>query len=512
MSDQPDKPEDGDSAANESATPEPDLLKADEVHLSDPDVSADAVEPTLSTSAEEVQLSEPSLEAAEISDDAAKAASLEEAAAEAELVAQEAEEVGTLVAGPRPTEDPADAAAPAGTAPAGGAAGDGTGKSGATGGSDATGGSGATDGSDATDETVDSESAPDSASEEAGASDAAVHEPDESEETDGSAGEDASAGLASFAVSSDDPGWTGTAQEQSRWDALFEAGQAGTTAETEDQRTAAQAAPEATEVPEAPRATDASDQAEATGSAEAVEATAVPEATEPAGGSAAPEAPWAQPFPSPQPHAPASPVPPIGGPYGLPPAAPDEPAPTRIRARSVGRSSRGSNRKKLIILGVIGLAVIALLIFAITAIVGALRSDDADAGSSPSTTPGADGIIAEGVSPLELGAGACILGFDSTDLSADVTTVTCTTPHNAQLLATTSLPEEAEFPGETALNASGDDLCNAVTIDENAAAEYTSLTLTQVTPTSGTWAEGDRRIDCFVVSDEDNITDTLLTE
>lgn len=458
MSDQPDKPEDGDSAANESATEEPDLLKADEVRLSDPDVSADAVEPTLSTSAEEVQLSEPSLEAAEISDDAAKAASLEEAAAEAKLVAQEAEEVGTLVAGPRPAEDPAEAAAPSGTAPAGGAAGDAT---------------------------------------------------DETDATAGSAGEDASAGLASFAVSSDEPGWTGTSQEQSRWDALFEAGQAGTTAGAGDQATASQDAPEATEAPEAPGATD---HAEVTGAAEAVEADAVPEATDPAEGPVAPETPWAQPVPTHQPHAPGSPVPPIGGPYGLPPAGPDEPAPTRIRARSVGRSSRGSNRKKLIILGVIGLAVIALLIFAITAIVGALRSDDADAGSSPSTTPGADGIIAEGISPLELEAGACILGFDPADLSADVTTVTCTTPHNAQLLATTSLPEDAEFPGEAALNASGDDLCNAVAIDENASAEYSTLTLTQVTPTSGTWAEGDRRIDCFVVSDEDNITDTLLTE
>jgi hypothetical protein len=160
----------------------------------------------------------------------------------------------------------------------------------------------------------------------------------------------------------------------------------------------------------------------------------------------------------------------------------------------------------LIILAVAGLVVAGLLIFAITSIVNALRSDDSDAGSSPNTTPGADGIIAENISPLELQAGACILGFDSANVSADVTTVTCTTPHNAQLLATTSLPEDAEFPGEATLSASGDELCNAVPIDENAAGEYPNLTLTQVTPTSGTWADGDRRIDCFVVSDEGSVT------
>lgn len=167
----------------------------------------------------------------------------------------------------------------------------------------------------------------------------------------------------------------------------------------------------------------------------------------------------------------------------------------------------------LIVLGIVGLLVIALLIFAITGIVNALASGDSAAGSTPNTTPGADGIIAENISPLELGAGACILGFDSVNVSADVTTVSCTTPHNAQLLATTSFPEDADFPGEAALTASGDDLCNSVPIDENAAAGYPELTLTQVTPTSGTWADGDRRIDCFVVSGEGNvITDTLLAE
>lgn len=124
MSDQPDKPEDGDSAPAEAAIPEPELLSADDVRLSDLEVSPDAVEPTLNATAEDLRLSEPSLEGAEISDDAAEAASLEEAAAEAESVAREAENVGTLVAGPRPAHDPAEVAAPSGTAPAGGTAGD----------------------------------------------------------------------------------------------------------------------------------------------------------------------------------------------------------------------------------------------------------------------------------------------------------------------------------------------------------------------------------------------------
>ncbi|GAB3549920.1 hypothetical protein GCM10027404_16230 [Arthrobacter tumbae] len=480
MSDQPDKPEDGNSAAADASVPEPELVKADDVHLADPDVSADAVEPTLNTSAEDVRLNEPSLGAAEISEDAATAASLDDAAAEAALVAKEAEDVGTLVAGPRPAEDPTGAAMPSGTAPAGGAAGDST----------------------------------------AGA-------------------EGDAAGLTSFEASGTEPTWIGQGKDEARWDALFDAGQtdasagpggtaahgSAATAGVPDPTGADQGANLPAGIPAPPAAAPGdtqhahgahhpgdqhSDHREK-GSAE----TEAPEASSSSADSAeteAPEAPWAQPFAAGHPQAPANPVPPVGGPYGLPPAGANDAAPTRIRARSAGRS-RGGNRKKLILLGVAGLVVLILLIVAITSIVNALRPDNSDTGSSPSTTAGADGIIAESISPLELGAGDCILGFDSLDVSADVTTVTCTTPHNAQLLATTGFPEDAEFPGEAALNASGDDLCNSVAVNENAAAEYAGLTLTQVTPTSGTWADGDRRVDCFVVSDEGNvIMDTLLAE
>lgn len=469
MSDRPDQPEDGDSTSGEAAVPEPGLLRADEVHLSDPDVSADSVEPVLGTSAEEVRLSEPSLGTAEISEEAAEAAALDEVAAEAESVAQEAENVGTLVAGPRAAEDPAEAAEPSGTAPAGGKAGD-VAEAGDVADADdltGTGGEKARDGE------------PEAAGEKA-----RDGEPEAGEEdADGPAGQvdtsgtDAGpSGLPSFAASGEDPAWTGRHQDQSRWDNLFEAGQA---------------------------------------TADAGEAGAYGNPAAPSGGSpVAPDAPWAQPFAGPQPQAPGSPVAPVGGPYGLPPAGSGDAGPTRVRARSRSAGSvRGSSRKKLVVLAAIGLVVAGLLLFAVISIVNALQADDPGAGSSPSTTAGADGILAEDISPLQLETGACIRSFDSANVSADVTTVTCTTPHNAQLLATTSLPEDAEFPGEVALNARGEDLCNSVAIDENAAANYGGLTLTQVTPTSGTWEEGDRRIDCFVVSDEGNIiTDTLLAE
>lgn len=551
MSDQPDKPEDGDSASGEPPVPQPKLLKAEEVHLADPDVSDDAVEPTLSTSAEEVQLTEPALGAAEISDDAAAAASLNEAAAEAESVAQEAENVGTLISGPRPAHDPAEAAAPAGTAPAGGAAGDAAGdtepdprelgepspesesplpesespppesespssESESEGGAD-TGTPEDSSHAPTSDQNTDepsteasSEHAPHDA---AGNSEATV-DPDAMDRSIDDVAETpeedaANSGLTSYAAAGDAPTWVGQNGDQERWDALFESEDlpaAATPASADAPRVDSPSEHEGDAGPEAPQAARAPEP-------ETQDYPRSPAAPDAPWTSAAPDAPWAAPGPPPYEQSSSLTASPVGGPYGLPPAGPDDAAPTRVRARAVRSASRGPNRKMLIILGVVALAVVALLIVAITAIVGALRSDDPGAEASSSTTPGADGIIAEGISPLDLESGDCVLDFNSTDVSADVTTVSCTTPHNAQLLATTSLPEGAEFPGEAALNASGDELCNSVPIDENAATDYPSLTLTQVTPTTGTWADGDRRIDCFVVSDEGRvITDSLLAD
>lgn len=517
MSDQPDKPEDGDAAPGEPSTSEP-LLSADDVHLPEPDVSPEAVEPELSTPADQLRLDEPTLGAAEISENSAQATSLDEVAAEARSVAREAEEAGTLATGARTGDDPAEAAAPAGTAPAGGTAGDVAEQQ------DEADLPGPVEAADETEvagpvgrvDSHDSVEAPDPA----GAPEAPAPK-----ENDGGQS-DTPPGLASLAASGSEPAWTGQEQDQSRWDALFDAGRhsAATGLPVAAESTREPAADpadlpaglpaEPAAAPESAAPESAAKGAEASAAARKATETAdaAPE-TPPAAPDAAPETPWAQPFPVQGPQTPGSPVPPVGGPYGLPPAGTEQASPTRIRARAADRSVSGSNRKKLLILGAAGLLLLALLIFAIVSIVNALRGDDTGRGATPGSTPGADGIIAENISPLELEAGACILGFDAANVSADVTTVTCTTPHNAQLLATTSLPEDADFPGEAALNASGDELCNSVPIDEDAAAGYSGLTLTQVTPTSGTWAEGDRRIDCFVVSDEGNvITDTLLAE
>ncbi|NJC23456.1 hypothetical protein BJ994_002532 [Arthrobacter pigmenti] len=563
MSDQSDKPEEGataEDAAQEGPEPadaavaEPQLVNPDEVQLSESEVSREALEPELETSAEDVQLSEPSLGAAEISQESAEAASLKDAAAEAKAVEQEAEEVGTLVGGPRPPEDPAEAAAPAGTAPAGGTAGD-TGENR----HDDGGHSGDQHDDGAQNQDVDISASDDDPI------GAVAHQPDEATpaqadpaapdahpepKSEPRASTDPQFALANLAASGEDPGWTGSTEDGSRWDALFELGEAeaaaapgttaGNAAVSENVAGAAEqqgaditlppgipappeGAPGNGDTPAPPAGATGNDETpaaqgstETPSSQDGHEAPAAQDIQTPsAQGTPAeqvPESPWKQPFAGPHPQAPGSPHAPLGGAYGLPPAGAEQGTTAQDSSRDrTGKS--GTNRRTLIIVAVAGLVILGLLIFAIIRIVDAVSGGGPDAAPSVDASPGADGIIAESISPLELGAGACILDFDESNLSENVTTVTCTTPHNAQLLATDTYPEDTEFPGDEALAVRGDELCNSAEVDERAATEYPDLTLIQVTPTSGTWAEGDRRVDCFVVSNEGNIiTDDLLAQ
>ncbi|GAB3534468.1 hypothetical protein GCM10027403_10390 [Arthrobacter tecti] len=563
MSDQSDKPEEGapaEDAAQEGPEPadaavaEPQLVDPDEVQLTESEVSREALEPELGTSAEDVQLSEPSLGAAEISKESAEAASLEDVAAEAKAVEREAEEVGTLVGGPHPPEDPAEAAAPAGTAPAGRTAGD-------------TGANRHDDGGHSGDQHDDGAQNQDvdiSASDDDPIG-AVAHQPDEATpaqadptapdahpepKSEPRASTDPQFALANLAASGDDPGWTGSAEDGSRWDALFELGEAeaaaapGTTAgdaavsenvagDAEQQEeditlppgipAPPEGAPGNGDTPAPPAGATGNDATDETSAAQdGHEAPAVQDrqdtqdthtpAAQDTPAEQVPESPWKQPFAGPHPQAPGSPNAPLGGAYGLPPAGGDQHTGAQESSRDrTGKS--GTSRRTLIIVAVAGLVILGLLIFAIIRIVDAVSGGGPDAAPSVNASPGADGIIAESVSPLELDAGTCILDFDRSNLSENVTTVTCTTPHNAQLLATDTYLEATEFPGDEALGVRGDELCNSAEVNERAATEYPDLTLIQVTPTSGTWAEGDRRVDCFVVSSEGNIiTDDLLAQ
>jgi len=104
--------------------------------------------------------------------------------------------------------------------------------------------------------------------------------------------------------------------------------------------------------------------------------------------------------------------------------------------------------------------------------------------------------------------GQCLLDFSGAD--QNVTIVTCTTPHHAQLLASEFYPDDADFPGRDQLGARAKAACDAADINEGAAAAAGEITLLHVTPTEGSWADDDRRVDCFAVSEAATLSRSLL--
>ncbi|MCC3281439.1 septum formation family protein [Arthrobacter caoxuetaonis] len=119
------------------------------------------------------------------------------------------------------------------------------------------------------------------------------------------------------------------------------------------------------------------------------------------------------------------------------------------------------------------------------------------------------GVLQDSVKPLDLEAGACLQDFQS--VNAEVTVVTCDTPHNAQLVASQTYPDSDAFPGTDALAAKAEEVCSSV-VYTDAASKYTDLELNRAVPTQGSWDSGDRRVDCFVVAPGEELTDSLIVQ
>ncbi|WP_354180020.1 septum formation family protein [Arthrobacter sp. UYP6] len=165
-------------------------------------------------------------------------------------------------------------------------------------------------------------------------------------------------------------------------------------------------------------------------------------------------------------------------------------------AAAAGNGGSGGGKRALLIIGVLGvLAVLVVLLFTVL-------------GSSAKEP----GVLDENVAPIDLESGSCLQDF--TGVNEPTTVVTCETPHNAQLVATDTYPDSDSFPGTEALSARATEVCSQVrysdTVTDNPDLE---LQENKVIPTQESWNDGDRRIDCFVVSSGDrDLTASLLQE
>ncbi len=480
--------------------PEPHGVNPDEAVLAGADsedgASPSAAGPTLSVSADDLTLATPELAPAVISKDAAETAALDETAEEARAAADEAAEAGVLAAGPVPRNSPAVKATPSGTAPAGGAAGDTPGAA-----DDGRGSAGDAAGTAAAD-------APDAPSAHpAGAAPEAPAGPGAGDSPKGMHGPAPRPATADPADTANESGSTDTSAASGPSDVPLNRG--NTTGNTTDHT----AGSDSESLVPVLSAAGGPGLYAGTDPAAVGTASAGPTAGSGSGvrtGSSAVSARNRTSLQAPPGGMPAGS--PVSGPARSPwaPSGDEAPAVGPRRKRSLER--REAKPRPLVPLALGAVAVLALLTWGIISVVRGLT----DGGGDPQTVQiptaaGADGVIAENVAPSVLTAGQCLLDF--TGISNEVTIVTCTTPHRAQLIASEFYPDEAEFPGSDQLGARAKAACSAADINAAAAAGAGRIELLHVTPTEGTWADEDRRVDCFAVVEEGaTLSRSLLNE
>jgi hypothetical protein len=160
-------------------------------------------------------------------------------------------------------------------------------------------------------------------------------------------------------------------------------------------------------------------------------------------------------------------------------------------------------------LGVV--VVLALAVFVIWPLASSQTPRTGDAGTpQPSVSrnddPGLDGIVARDVPPGQFQPGDCLTDF--TAVQEPATVVECSREHEAQLVGRKLWPTAREFPGEQ-MRPKAEEFCGGIQLGQTGDAEV----IVEIShPTEGTWATGDRRVDCLAVAHDGTLTGSLVDE
>ena len=156
---------------------------------------------------------------------------------------------------------------------------------------------------------------------------------------------------------------------------------------------------------------------------------------------------------------------------------------------------------------VTAVVVMGLLIWWLTSLGGSKQTAaDTSPAPAPTTTsssaPASRGALPlEGVGPLDFRAGDCFKDFDPE--APQSTIVDCATGHSAQLIAVHHYQESDGYPGLNALKDKGRETCRNAQL--TAAATNYALKQRNAYPSSTSWDNGDRRVDCYVTADTGNV-------
>jgi hypothetical protein len=174
------------------------------------------------------------------------------------------------------------------------------------------------------------------------------------------------------------------------------------------------------------------------------------------------------------------------------------------KAAQLGGWVRSQSLAKL---GAVAAAVVVMgvLIWWLTSLGGSSNRPVADASPAAATTPSAPAPRAalplEGVGPLDFQPGDCFKDFDPE--APQSTIVDCASGHSAQLIAVHHYQSSDSYPGLNALKDKGRETCRSAQL--TAAATNYELKQRNAYPSSSSWDNGDRRVDCYVTADSGNV-------
>ena len=153
----------------------------------------------------------------------------------------------------------------------------------------------------------------------------------------------------------------------------------------------------------------------------------------------------------------------------------------------------GQQGKGLAIAGIV-LSVVWLIL--IVAGVGLFLANRPQRGDDGSITRGGDVLV------HDLEVGDCMNGLQEAEVVVTVDAVACSQPHDAELYATIEVAD-GDWPGVEELSLEAQQRCSDEMAENfEAAYEDDSVELFFLHPTSASWREGDREIDCIALYSE----------
>jgi hypothetical protein len=155
------------------------------------------------------------------------------------------------------------------------------------------------------------------------------------------------------------------------------------------------------------------------------------------------------------------------------------------------------------------LAVGGLLIWLLTSLLASATLQSANQPGAPRETaspaaPSASprpSLPLKGVSPLDFRVGDCFKDFDPEAIESTV--VACATDHSAQLVAVHYYDGADSYPGGDAMKAKAREACQSAALTAKSNAYNLDYRLAY--PSSTSWGQGDRRVDCYVTAAAGNI-------